>query len=114
MSKKPLEVGEKVRVYGFDDDGGIWDGLKAKVTEPATRLGIVRVVEIQKFDAKHPPGNGLVHARQCRRIKRRERREWIITGQKHFGWETTIAKGPLLPPGEVVRVIEVRRKAGAR
>jgi hypothetical protein len=102
--KHSISVGDRVRVYGFDDAEGLWDGDKATVT--CINESTIEV----KGDHETLPA--FVHPKQCRRLKKRERRRvWVKMSKNDKGqWcaREVTALVPQTEPGWV-EFIEVRR-----
>lgn len=116
MNKKPLQVGDRVRVYGGYDSGGRYyycHGGKATVTD------ITLDTEVTvRFDTM--PGyvssnvTTIVHPKQCRRLKKKEPRviwaNFFSTGVIAFTSEAAANADALSTDHEVaVRFIEAPR-----
>lgn len=102
MSK--FKVGDRVKVYGcIPTDGGFTFGVKGTVTKISPG-GLGNPIAV---DCGFSQGHIEVHPKQCRLLKKRERREWKLT-RSIIGLEVD---GPIsLVIGETVHVREVRKK----
>lgn len=102
--KRELQVGDRVAVYS-----GVCRFIR---TVAAVRDGCY--VDLVVPIANTPEHSmGTVHVKQCRRLIRRERREWVLK-YGPMGWFVMGPHVPVADPeGEQVEVIEARpRKAG--
>lgn len=103
--KRPLVVGDKVRLCGFSDSGTLVEGLKGHVMLDHVSSGDCIVV-------KTKPGNYTVYPSQCRRLIKKPHREWTLSGRGYaaISFNEVNIYGPTLGNGECVTVREVRKK----
>ncbi len=100
MSKEPLKVGDRVRVYGADTQSMVAVGVVEFVT-----LHGCPMVRLSSTFARS------FHPKQCRRLKKRERRlvyiERTLDGEGNSNGRMVLST---LKPGERVEFLEVRKR----
>jgi hypothetical protein len=105
MSKRePLKAGDRVAVYSR----GRFVAKVDRVDVYCTSDGVKHPsVLLRPVDPEQSGALGWYHPKQCRRLVKKPRREWIIRGTPAFG--LTVVEGPGLHFGEIVTVREVRK-----
>jgi len=102
-----LKVGDKVRVWGYDNLGNLWDGeLAVLASEP-----LENTLEIMPVDSSIR--KSAIHPRQCE--KARDPRGWVLSdalvenigGLTDNQIMTVTYSGPEIKEGETVRVREI-------
>lgn len=117
MSGK-FKVGDRVAVYGYDNEGSFWHGShKTVAAVTGVQYGTVRFVTF---------GNGAeVHETQCRKLKPKVKKElrriWVpvpssdlffLSDPTHNGLNKFLEYAPLGDEYKYTEFVEVRRKKG--
>jgi hypothetical protein len=120
MSK--FEVGERVAIYGGEvwfKENTYYNGAKGTVEEVMAEPGVYLVVKLDDCgEHRKKPLMVQVHPKQCRRLKKWERRRYWIKQVPRLNnyryWETLVSDDPgcLEQPdfGEAVEVEVVRKR----
>lgn len=101
MTKEPLKVGDRVAVYGWlGNERGFASGEIGDVTHASLEEVKVELDDIVNDDPY------VLHPKQCRRLKKKARREWWIS--KETGEVTSARNGEPVAPHRWYHVREVK------
>lgn len=111
MAKKPLQVGDRIAVYGIDGNGA--PIRKTATIESFTKEGAVYVTDPESLHKVGPAGYDLTmpHPKSCRRlVKKPRRRVWVKMPTDFHPQHLTNGMVSVVPVAGWSEFVEVRKK----